>query len=574
MIRKFWGIIFVFGLLIAFPFPNLFAKEDTAQITLRKTAISKENTYIYIVKKGDILSTIVRYIPGIRDEDLADNYRLIQELNPDIEDVNKLRVGQKLILPGRLSAQTGQEMVAPTPDMQRRIELPHAFPPASSSVYLIKSGDTLYRIIVRELKDPSDIKGTMNQIKSMNPQIKNINLIYAGDTIKLPAQDYVAVAARSPFADEEDKLIEKGADRQETTGDKEITSMPPEVRLAVIKHVLSQMNASVTSAGNYYLPIPKTGQITIDCSKMPVIEFDNGTTMFLDLEGRTPDNLKRIISDNWSNFILVKVGQKDNAIVVLRKIFGSLKTYTMVKQSKPITIGSGLTAEFFVDWIISRTDVTQSPPISQGLRILYDDSPLFPKSLKSYARRSGLIITEISAANGIVGKPEEIYSLPPMINYPTSSAKDFVHALLTSCGIGAEKDVDIKIFDTAKDGINLSIKTDIVAKQGDVTYLIYSRELSGQFVEALTRAGNKLIFIKDNENPKKIMETVLTNLNVAFVPGYFTFYGPDKNQAPFTIGFNGTKIKTDKDIFVVDFNIDQEMRGLLQEVWAANIARY
>lgn len=347
MIRKFWGIIFVFGLLIAFPFPNLFAKEDTAQITLRKTAISKENTYIYIVKKGDILSTIVRYIPGIRDEDLADNYRLIQELNPDIEDVNKLRVGQKLILPGRLSAQTGQEMVAPTPDMQRRIELPHAFPPASSSVYLIKSGDTLYRIIVRELKDTSDIKGTMNQIKSMNPQIKNINLIYAGDTIKLPAQDYVAVAARSPFADEEDKLIEKGADRQETTGDKEITSMPPEVRLAVIKHVLSQMNASVTSAGNYYLPIPKTGQITIDCSKMPVIEFDNGTTMFLDLEGRTPDNLKRIISDNWSNFILVKVGQKDNAIVVLRKIFGSLKTYTMVKQSKPITIGSGLTAEFF-----------------------------------------------------------------------------------------------------------------------------------------------------------------------------------------------------------------------------------
>lgn len=574
MIRKLLGVTFAFVLLAAFSSPNLYAKEDTAQITLRKTAISKENTYVYIVKKGDILSTIVRHIPGIRDEDLADNYRLIQELNPDIEDVNKLRVGQKLILPGRPTDQGAQELTLPTLEMQRRAEAPQIPRASATSTYVIKSGDTLYRIVVRELKETADVKGSMNLIKSMNPQIKDINRIYAGDALKLPAKDYIAVAGRKTFPDDEDKLIEKSMDRQETEEAKEKISMPPEARLAVIKQVLSQMNASVTSTGNYYLPIPKTGQITIDCAKMPVIEFDNGTTMFLDLENRAPDNLKKIISDNWTNFILVKVDPKDDVIVVLRKIFGSLKNYTMIRQNKPLTIGSGLTAEFFVDWLISRTDGMQSPPLSQGLRILYDDGPLFPKSLKNYARRNGLIITEISAANGIVGKPEEIYSLPPMITYPTNSAKDFAYALLTNCGVNAEKDVDVKIFDTARDGINLSIKTDIVAKQGDVTYVIYSRELSAQFVEALTQAGNKLIYIRDGENPKKIMETVLSNLNIAFVPGYFSFSGPDMKQAPFTLGFNGTKIKTDKDIFLIDFNIDQEMRGLLQEVWAANIAVY
>lgn len=573
MIRKFCGILFFFVLLITFSSTSLYAKEDTAQITLRKTAISKENTYVYVVQKGDILSTIVRHIPGIRDEDLADNYRLIQELNPDIEDVNKLSVGQKLILPGRPTALGAQELTLPTLEMQQRAETPQIPPVSATSTYVIKSGDTLYKIIVRELKETADIKGTMNLIKSMNPQIKDINRIYAGDALKLPAKDYIAVAGRKSFLDDEDRLIEKSMDRQETEA-KEKISMPPEARLAVIKQVLSQMNASVTSTGNYYLPIPKTGQITIDCAKMPVIEFDNGTTLFLDLENRAPGNLKKIISDNWTNFILVKVDPKDDVIVVLRKIFGSLKNYTMTRQNKPLTIGSGLTAEFFVDWLISRTDGVQSPPVSQGLRILYDDGPLFPKSLKNYARGNGLIITEISAANGIVGKPEEIYSLPPMTTYPTNSAKDFAYALLTNCGVNAEKDVDVKIFDTARDGINLSIKTDIVAKQGNVTYVIYSRELSAQFVEALTQAGNKLIYIRDGENPKKIMETVLSNFNIAFVPGYFSFFGPDKKQAPFMLGFNATKIKTDKDIFLIDFNIDQEMRGLLQEVWAANIARY
>jgi hypothetical protein len=40
------------------------------------------------------------------------------------------------------------------------------------------------------------------------------------------------------------------------------------------------------------------------------------------------------------------------------------------------------------------------------------------------------------------------------------------------------------------------------------------------------------------------------------------------------MSFSGTKIKTDKDLYVIDFEIDQELRGLLSEVWSVNIARY
>src|SRR5664280_3386687 len=79
---------------------------------------------------------------------------------------------------------------------------------------------------------------------------------------------------------------------------KEKIVMPPEARLALIKHVITQMNGSIMTRGNYYLPIPKTGQVTIDCSKIPVIEFDDNTTVFLDLENRIHNNLKKMISDN------------------------------------------------------------------------------------------------------------------------------------------------------------------------------------------------------------------------------------------------------------------------------------
>jgi hypothetical protein len=66
----------------------------------------------------------------------------------------------------------------------------------------------------------------------------------------------------------------------------------------------------------------------------------------------------------------------------------------------------------------------------------------------------------------------------------------------------------------------------------------------------------------------------LRGLGIPFVQGYFTFSGLDKNLAPFTFGFNGTKIRNDKNLYVIDFDIDPGIRGLMQELWSADIARY
>ncbi len=82
------------------------AKEDTAQITLKKTAISKQNLYIYTVKKGDMLYDIIKQIPNINEEDIQANYKIIEDLNPDISDLNKLNEGQVLVLPGKPLTET------------------------------------------------------------------------------------------------------------------------------------------------------------------------------------------------------------------------------------------------------------------------------------------------------------------------------------------------------------------------------------------------------------------------------------------------------------------------------------
>lgn len=545
-------------------------KEDTAQITFQKTAISRKSLYTYTVREGDNLAKIIRSIPGSTDKDIARNYQLLKELNPEIPDIEDLEVGQSIFLPGKPSTETQES------DVEEMTESTANVSSTAKKYYKIKRGDTLYKIIRRELKTAEmNIPPMVRTIKAINPNIRNVNKIYAGTVIRLPDE---TVFVKTP----ED--IEPVTERMATASDKsvqpakiievkEMKRMPPEARLALLKQIITQMNATVTTTGNYYLPIPKAGQVTIDCSKIPVIEFEDGTTVFLDLENRANNNLKKMITSNWKNFHLVKIDNDDDIFNILKKVLTTTKAYDIIKNENPLTIGARPRMEIMVDWLIVKPiSGQQSKSVVQGLRPIYENNLLLPKSIKNYAQKNGFMITEFSEESGIVGKPEELYSLPSIPVFPTTSAKDFSYALVSYLGLSAEKDIEIQLFDTVKDGFNLSIKADVLVNKDDRKYVIYSQSLSQQFTNALKQAGHETIFVSDGDSPKNIMGNVLSGLGIPFAYENFIFSGPEKNQAPYTLKFNGTKIN--QDLYIVDFNMDSELRGLLHEVWSAKIARY
>jgi len=563
MIKRYVFVLIIVIFSAAFIYQQATAKEDTAQIKLKKTAVSSKKLYTYTVKKGDIISTIIRNIPGITEEDIAHNYGLIKELNPNIPNLDKLEEGQSLILPGKPVMGTEEQ----TYGSQNIYS-------AAPKYYKIKNGDTLYKIIVRQLKDETNISKMLRNIKSINPSIRNVNKIYAGAVIKLPGKTLFVKTPDEikPVTQERVILTEKSNQPEKIIEVKVKKIMPPEARLAVLKQIITQMNGSITTTGNYYLPIPKGGQVTIDCTKIPLIEFDDNTIVFVDLENRAHNNLKKMISDNWTNYYLVKLEKDDDVMAVLKKIINSTKNYRMTKSEKPLVTVTVPQVEVNVDWVITKSVPQQQTQVIQGLRSIYENNLLLPRSIKNYFLKNSLIITEISDEAGIVGKPEEVYSLPSMPVFSTASAKDFSYDLVTFLGLSAEKDVDIQVFDTVKDGFNLSIKADVLAKNGDKKYFIHSQNLSQQFTNALKQAGIEIILVSDSASPRNNMENILRGINIPFTSDNFTFSGLSRSQAPYTLKFSGTKIN--HDLYVIDFDIDQGLRGLLQEVWSVNIAKY
>ena len=105
----------------------------------------------------------------------AHRLTLIKKLNPEIKDLNKIKPGQVVILP----------------EMERRA-VPEGEENSEAMNYTIRKGDSISRIAMRELnvKMP-ELRKVVEDIKQLNPDIRNYDRIYPGQTLQLPRRSIV-----------------------------------------------------------------------------------------------------------------------------------------------------------------------------------------------------------------------------------------------------------------------------------------------------------------------------------------------------------------------------------------------
>ena len=457
---------FLILLILAIPSNALWAREDTAYLSLRKTATSKGKSHPYVVQKGDIVSNIIR----------------------------------------------------------RQIRAKHR---------------EIYKIL--------------RVVKRLNPEIQNIDRIYPGQTLLLPGTDVLKTTS----------LIGK-----------EIPGKVIKNCLPVIKHVVNQLDGSVTAAGNYYIPIPPAGQVTINCSIVPVVELEGGQRVLLDFSGRIPEDLKKMIESTWTNYSIIN--SNEGVFSALEKIINGSKTYSFTKSGKYVKVGGNPQIKILLDWVISNETSPDGESCLYGLNLVKDRSQLLPLSIKKYAEKNGLTITEIIAESGVASAPDENYSVPqfPAINSGTN--RELVNSLLTALGYTPTKNGDVKIFDSIKDGFDMSVKADLLLIAKGKYVVINFKKLSQQFINIFRKRGTRIIFISDGEKKKTVVQKVLYAMNIPFSLDDFKFSIPQRAYTPRAIIYlPALKITKDKSpMYLADFDIDPEIHGLLHRKWGVNLIKY
>jgi hypothetical protein len=484
------------------------AREDTAHLQFNKQSISKQATHGYVVQKGDVISVIIRNLPGFTEENIKEYYRLVRELNPRMKNMQKIMPGQIIVLPGEASAE--------------------------------HQG-------VKSARDKSKIQEGRSEGRGIG---KGMN---------------ETAGAEKPGAGEKGKT--EAGERQMRAKEKE--EPPLEKTLDVIKHIVTEMGVSFTASGLYNMTNNESMRLTFDSAKLPVIKFADGMTVFLDLAGFANDELKSVIHENWKNYHLVSVNKNDNYIDILNKVFSRGGVYSIAKSNQPVNIGKTPDVEVMVEWLIFQKDGENQRRPVQGLRIVDPDNHVLPGAIIDYARKSGLVITEISLANGVVERAPQNYSVPEIPAFSISSVKDFSYDLITALGFHAVKNVEIKIYDSESHRFDFSITADMILKKDEKSYVVFCRAIKPQYVNVLEAKGHFVINVSDKDSPATAMEKILRRFGYLFTSGRFTFSGEDRGQAPFHIDVNGVKIKADRDLYIINFEMDPVLNGMLSELWAA-----
>ncbi|MFA4915227.1 MAG: LysM peptidoglycan-binding domain-containing protein [Syntrophales bacterium] len=496
------------------PSQLLFAKGSTAVLTFQKVAVPKEKTKNYVVKKGDWLVNIIRKQLDLEGIDAFRAVKLLEQLNPHIRNLSRIYPGQVLTLPGT--------------DQQEEV------------------GDSK-----ADISSTEENTGEISSTEENTAEISSTKV----------------------------RTGEISTAKEKNTGEKLALALPLENVLAVIRHVVTQMNGTIMTTGNYCIPLPLIGQATIDCSQIPVVELDDGTVILLDFSNRVPNLISKTIQASWKNHHLIKTTSRDDISHILQQMINVSKSYTMDKMLQPFIMVESHQIHFLFDWMITKNTLQRKndKPYLQGISFVTDKAYLLPKSLITYAEKEGLIITEVIDGRFVDIRPDVVYTIPEIPIISKNNNSDLIGNLLTILGYIPDRNANIKIFDIAKDGFDLSLKADLVVKNGDKRLVIHSEKIPPQFTDILRNQGTEIICIGKEEPKRSAIEKTLHNMGIIFTYKNFSFSIPDNTEkAKANIIYPAIKItpKDGGDLYLIDFDMDRDIYGLLHDKWGVKIIKY
>jgi hypothetical protein len=174
-------------------------QKEPAEIRLRRTIGEREYKGRSIegedrtIASGDSLWRLLIEEKGLSEKRFSQYLVVVRALNPQIKNLDALRVGDVLFLPLRPDEIVGAPFAARSETSKASLGKGAAGKGATKD-YRIKHGDHLHRVLREQL----GIQGhrSMAQhdalVKDLNPEKKNWNLLQEGEVIRLPVPPQAA----------------------------------------------------------------------------------------------------------------------------------------------------------------------------------------------------------------------------------------------------------------------------------------------------------------------------------------------------------------------------------------------
>ena len=500
----------------------------------------------YVVKKNDWLYKLFRQKGEISHRDFPEFLRIFKRINPHIHNIDRIRAGQHIIIPLKKlkqSSMPGQSSGVVTIPFVTIPNIPETLKTYSAE-YTVQKGDCI-SILISTRYGPygaEPYKQGIKLFRLINPDIKDLNRIYAGQDILIPDP----AIRKQPWYQ---SLFDRLANNQNLTDfDPTIKAHKKTPMLPVsedrekkpsfpLSKVACALDAKLSTKGVYYFPRQGQEDFKIDLSRMPLIELKNGTRILFPMDDNK--NIKSeldTVKSFWKDVHIVQIEPNDSEKHVFDAVFESLGK-GVLKNRLPF-FDQGVKIEVRGEWIFDKIAENGKSVSYFCISLIDDPRERTPESILRYLNQNNIVLKEILKGKNTAGqKSNSLGSNKSAENVTTidsSDQKTFISDLITAIGYKYSSNVSISF---PYSGVQVKTISNLITGSDGNPFLVDFGDLYGDAVSAIEKTGLNIIQIKNDDNVHVIIQKVLGAMDVSYTknPTFLAAKRPAIHNTVFTI---------------------------------------
>jgi hypothetical protein len=507
-----------------------------AELNLRKSVNTREFRGQEVqgedrqIGRGDTLWRILVEEKGLAGKKFRSYLVVIRGLNPQVKNLDVLRVGDKIFIPLRVD-----QLLEERPMTEAAAS---ARPQPGGDVttnYRVKPGEHLYQILREQLKitDERKLAQYYALVKDLNPERKNWDSLLEGDILRLPVLGRSQeITARAPPPVVESKRPTEPLARAETKSAPEARSTSevkpraeakpgaevkstgevkpvaeakasaspkstpadrrPSLRAPAIENmtlfatVVEAMGGQMQQSGEEVVVL-KEGTVRFDKSSYPVVYSPAlGQKVVIDPNDKIPASLRTKLGDPALGTQVLPMASGLSIQEAVSQLLARLG-YQSLPADRPVVVQEeGIAFEATGSWIALAPE--QSNRTQEIVVInLAEKASEIPDYLKAQLAKKGLHLRDVAYPSSTNHSPPETPNAPKELavqvkNWPRDK-REMVDSLLLSFGItfGVAETLSVEL----RDGLRVDARTDRVFEQSGKRTAVFFQRADPEIKRAL-----------------------------------------------------------------------------------------
>ena len=495
--------------------PLLQGKEqDTFSISLVQQAKVKKMEgrevvcETYTVKDGDYIWKLLRQRGLLKRPDLAELISLLKSMNTSLTNLDIIHPGQTILIPLNITPIRGDAEKF----FQKSIMGISSLKDVNFENYMVKSGDSLTMVVYGKYKIPPKYlyHEYLNLVQKFNPTLKNLDIIYPNQVIKLPI--FSPEIVRMPVKVTKEKRVLKKSKIIPSEDTEQTISLRKKLR-----DIFNQMDEEWVDTGKQFIPLKSGGQIQLKAESFPILHLQSGMRLIIDLKNELPEDISQLILADWEDYGIVHLTTDDTLKTAMDKILAASNYYKIFKPGEQFRIRSGdIGISIAGDWVIipKRGEENSTEKIA-AISFITDPSEQTPGVIRVYLKKLGIRIIDYPGLpipkdmTDDVPREKEI-RIEKNIDLPLPAL------LLNLAGQPFSNKVKIPVYQGKGSEFNLIIQADLFFNRHGKDCIINTTDLSPAIVSLLKKHQFLVLSLAGEKDLNKMTELTLDFLGLSY----------------------------------------------------------